>query len=236
MRVLVTPDYSTLSETAADLVLQAIRAKPDLRLGLPTGNTPLGMYAALVRHYRDEHLDFSGLETFNLDEYLGLAADHPKSYHAYMREHFFDYVNTPVPNRHIPAGSPDTDVSSECQKYERAIHESGGIEANGHIAFNEPGALFDSRTRVVDLAPETIANARKYFADEADVPTKAITMGIGTILEARRILMLASGHHKAQAIQRALSGAVSESVPASALQLHPQVIAIVDQEARGQRL
>src|SRR5262245_10893439 len=241
MRVFVTPDYLTLSKTAADLVLQAIRAKPDLRLGLPTGNTPLGMYEALVRSYRDESLDFSGLQTFNLDEYLGLAPEHPKSYHAYMREHFFDHVNIPASNRHIPAGSP-IDVSSECEKYENAIRESGGIDllivgigANGHIAFNEPGSPFDSRTRVVELAPETIANARKYFAGEADVPGKAITMGIGTILEARRILLLASGVHKAKSIERALSGPVSESVPASALQLHPRVIAILDQAARGQQ-
>src|SRR5262245_45008940 len=151
MRVFVTPDYLTLSTTAADLVLQAIRAKPDLRLGLPTGSTPLGMYAALVRNYRDESLAFSGLHTFNLDEYLGLGPENPKSYHAYMREHFFDHVNIPPSNRHIPPGSPDVDVSSACETYESAIRESGGIDllivgigANGHIAFNEPGSPFDS--------------------------------------------------------------------------------------------
>jgi len=197
------------------------------------------MYAALLCNYRDESLDFSGLRTFNLDEYLGLAPEHPKSYHAYMREHFFDHVNIPESNRHIPAGSPDVDVNSECEKYENAIRESGGIDllilgigANGHIAFNEPGSPFDSRTRVVELAAETIANARNYFANEANVPDKAITMGIGTILEARRILLLASGVHKAESVKRALNGPVSESVPASALQLHPRVIAILDQSCR----
>lgn len=230
MRVLVTPGYRTLSQTAAKLVVKSLHAKPDLTLALPTGNTPLGMYEELVKEYRDGHLDFARARTFNLDEYLGLPPDHPNSYRSYMREHFFDHVNIAIENTHMP---------DESESYEKAIHDAGGIDllivgigSNGHIAFNEPGSSFDSRTRVVNLAPETIANARQHFAASAEAPTTAITMGIGTILDARRILLLASGASKTQIVERALRGPVSESVPASALRLHANVIAILDEAAR----
>ena len=240
MRVLVTPDYRTLSESAAELVIKAVRSKPDLTLGLPTGNTPLGMYEELVTRYRNEQLDFSQLRTFNLDEYLGLPLDHPKNYHSYMHNHFFKHVNVLTTNIDIPDGSPGIDTIAESERYEDAIRNSGGIDllivgvaGNGHIAFNEPGASFDSRTRAVDLAQETIQNAQQHFGSEP-VPTRAITMGIGTILEARRILLVASGASKADAVQRALHGPISESVPASSLQLHDNVIAILDEDAARQ--
>ena len=243
MRVLVTPDYRTLSQTAADLLVKAVRSKSDLKLGLPTGSTPLGMYEELVKRYRDENLDFSRVQTFNLDEYEGMDEHDPKSYHTYMRVNFFNHVNIPAANIHIPNGSPGIDPAAESRNYEKAIQDNGGIDllivgigANGHIAFNEPGSPFDSRTRPVTLARETIANARRHFATEAparEVPGTAITMGIGTILAAQRILLIASGALKASAVTRALTGPVSESVPASALQLHPHVIAILDEAARG---
>src|SRR5215468_4400340 len=206
MRVLVTPDYRTLSQTAAELVIKALRAKSGLRTGLPTGRTPLGMYEELVRKHREEHLDFSEVRTFNLDEYLGLPPDHPKSYYMYMRRHFFEHVNISPANIHIPDGSPGIDADQESKRYEKAIRDTGGIDmlivgigANGHIAFNEPGSAFDSRTRAVDLAPETMTNAKQYFGSDS-VPARAITMGIGTILEARRILFMASGMSKADAV------------------------------------
>src|SRR5262245_34384499 len=237
MRVLVTPDYRTLSQTAADLFIKALRTKPGFKVGLPTGSSPLGMYEELVRRYHAEHLDLSQVVTFNLDEYLGLANDDPMSYHAYMRQHFFDHVNVAPDHIHIPDGSPQADAAAESQGYEDAIRAAGGIDllivgiaANGHIAFNEPGSAFDSRTRVVDLAAETIENARQYFGSEP-VPKRAITMGIATILDARRILLLASGAAKADAVERALHGPVSESVPASALQLHSHVVAVLDEAA-----
>jgi len=240
MRLLVAPDYTALSEAAAELVLNALHAKPNLTLGLPTGETPIGMYNALVRRYRAEHLDFSQVRTFNLDEYLGVGLAHPNSYHSYMRERFFDHVNIPMVNQHIPDGSPGIDAAVECEKYESAIRDNGGIDlliagigANGHIAFNEPGSPLDSRTRAVDLSPETIANAGRSFHDKSAVPRRAITMGVASILEARRILLLASGAHKADAVRRALDGPVAESAPASALQLHPRVIVLVDEAARG---
>jgi glucosamine-6-phosphate deaminase len=237
MRVLVTPDYRALSQAAAQLVIKTINTRRHLKLGLPTGNTPLGMYEELVNRYRDEHLDFSQLRTFNLDEYLGLSNDHPNSYHTYMRRQFFDHVNVPPANIHIPDGRAETDPDMESERYENAIRDAGGIDllivgvgANGHIAFNEPGSAFDSRTRVVDLAPETIRNAQRYFGNEP-IPARAITIGIGTILEARRILLLASGPSKVDAVERALHGPIAESFPASALRLHQHVVVIVDEAA-----
>ena len=238
MRVLVTRDYRTMSRHAAQIVADAVRLEPGLRLGLPTGNTPLGMYEELVRKHSDEKLDLSGVQTFNLDEYIGLAPGHPGSYHAYMHLHFFEHVHVPVERIHIPGGAPGMDTGLESTCYEQAIHRAGGIDllivaigSNGHIAFNETGSSFASRTRMVDLAAETLANARRYFASEDEVPRQAITVGIGTILEARRILLLASGSGKASAVARALQGPVSEDMPASALQRHPDVTAIVDEAA-----
>jgi glucosamine-6-phosphate deaminase len=237
MRVLVTPDYRTLSKTAADLLITAHRRKPDLNVGLPTGNTPLGMYEELVRRYREGHLDFSRMRTFNLDEYLCLPRDHPKSYRTYMRQHFFDHVNVLPENIHIPDGSPGIDEAAESERYEKAIQQAGridllivGIGANGHIGFNEPGSPSDSRTRAVELAPETIVNAGQHFPGE-NVPARAITMGIATMLDARRIVLLAAGASKADAVERALKGPITESMPASALRLHHHVIAILDEAA-----
>lgn len=239
MRVLVTPDYRTLSQTAAELVIKAIRAKPTLRLGLPTGSTPLGMYEEIVKTWREQQLDFSQVQTFNLDEYVGLAVAHPRSYHTYMREKLFAHVNIPAANIHIPSGGPGVDLDAESRRYEAEIAAAGGIDllvagvgANGHIGFNEPGSAFDSRTRVVDLSASTIRNAAPHFGAESP-PAKAITMGIGTILESRRILLIASGAAKADAVERALRGRATDSVPASALQLHQQVIVIVDEAACG---
>jgi glucosamine-6-phosphate deaminase len=231
MRVLVTADYRTLSNTAAELLAKAVRARPGLTLGLPTGDTPLGMYEELVRTFREEQLDLSHVRTFNLDEYLGLP-DGDHSYRGYMHDHFFSHINILPENTHIPDDNPGL--------YEKAIGEAGGIDllvvgigANGHIAFNEPGSSFASRSRIVTLAPETIANARQHFTGAVDVPRTAVTMGIATILEARRIVLLASGASKAGVVARALYGPVSETVPASVLQKHPNVIAILDEAAQG---
>src|SRR5206468_4936786 len=176
--------------------------------------------------------DFSQLQTFNLDEYWGLQQDHPKTFRIYMRKVFFDRVNIAPANIRFPD-------ERHPQEFERAIQGAGGIDllivgigANGHIAFNEPGSSFASRTRVVNLEPETIANARQHFSSEAGVPRTAITVGIRAILDARRIVLLASGALKADAVERASRGPVSEAMPASALQLHPHVIAILDEAAR----
>ena len=221
MRVLVTPDYQTLSRTAAELILKAVRAKPALTLGLPTGKTPLGMYGELVRAYRGEHLDFSKLRTFNLDEFVGLPIVDPCSYRFYMGQHFFDHVNVPPDSIHFPERD---------SLYEKEIADAGGIDLliagigmNGHIAFNEPGSSFTSRTREVHLTRETIANTQ--------TPTNAVTMGIATILDARCIVLLASGAAKKEIVHRALHGPVSEAVPASALQRHSNVVVVLDEAA-----
>jgi glucosamine-6-phosphate deaminase len=243
MRVLVTPDYRALSRLAAELVAQAIVLKPNLTLGLPTGHTPEGMYEELVSWHRDGGASFAGVRTFNLDEYLGLPEDHPRSYHTYMRTHLFDHVDIPRNHIDIPNGAPGVDAGPECDRYESSIRAAGGIDllivgvgTNGHIAFNEPGSSFGSRTRVVTLARETTANARQYFAGEAEVPQKAITVGIATILEARRIVLLASGAGKAEAVKKALQGPVSESLPASVLQHHRDVTVILDKAAAPEAL
>ena len=226
MRVLVTPDYQALSEEAAAIVDKSVRANPALTLGLPTGQTPLGMYEQLIAKHRTEGLDFAAVKTFNLDEYAGLSPDDPRSFRAYMRSRFFDHINANPMNTHIP--------DNDFQRYEDLIRESGGIDLlivgiglNGHIAFNEPGSSFDSRTRLVTLAPETIQAAGQ------EIPHTAITMGIATILEARKILLLASGATKAEILRRALRGPVREAVPASALQRHRDVVVIADEAATG---
>lgn len=238
MRIVVLPGYETLSLEAGRIVAEAVQQKPGLVLGLPTGNTPLGMYAELVRRHRrrgNDGLDFSGVRTFNLDEYFGLPRDHPKSYHTYMHHHFFEHVNVLPANIHIPDGSSGIDPAAESTSYEQSIRGAGGIDllivgigTNGHIAFNEPGSSFTSRTRLAALAPETIAAARRHFDREEDIPRTAITMGIGTMLEARRILLLAHGAGKSEAVRCALHGPISEDCPASALRTHPDVTALCD--------
>jgi glucosamine-6-phosphate deaminase len=228
MRILITPDYQALSRTAAEIVIQAVQSKPASNLGLPTGNTPLGLYQELAQACREGRTDFSAVHTFNLDEYEGLAPGDPHRFDAYMREHFFDHVNVSSQNVHFPHETPD---------YEKQIKDAGGIDllvvgigANGHIAFNEPGSSFGSKTRRVELAPETIANAQKHFGLDP-VPAGAITMGVATILDCRRILLLASGRPKAAIVHLALHGPISESVPASALRQHPDVTVILDTDA-----
>jgi glucosamine-6-phosphate deaminase len=212
MRVLVTPDYQALSRQAAQIVIETLGQKPDLTLGLPAGNTPTGMYEELIRGGPD----FSKVKTFNVDEYAGLDENDARSFHAYMRRAFFDHVNIPLENIHFPD-----------DKYEETIRAAGGIDLlilgigrNGHIAFNEPGSEFKSRTRIVDLAAETAGPVRR-----------GITMGIATIMEARRILLLASGSSKKTILKKALEGPVSEAVPASSLQLHSDVTVILDKAA-----
>jgi glucosamine-6-phosphate deaminase len=227
-----------LGREAACIVAKAVRKNPRLRLGLATGGTTVGMYKELVRLHKQEDLDFSHVVTFNLDEYLGLSANHPQSFHYFMHQNFFAHVNVNPVNVHIPDGSVTRDYEHYCRSYEQAIRDSGGIDLqilgigrNGHIGFNEPTSSLGSRTRVKVLTKETIDDNRKFFAAGEKVPECAITMGIGTILEAKRILLLASGSAKAAPIAGAIEGPVTASVTASALQLHPEVTFLVDREA-----
>jgi glucosamine-6-phosphate deaminase len=240
MLVRILEDYAGLSREAARIVGHAILQKPDLRLGLATGSTPLGMYRELVRMHQ-EGLDFSRVITFNLDEYIGIPSAHPASLHGYMRTNFFDQVNVRAENVHIPDGTMRQDWEQYCAAYENQIGEAGGIDLQvlgigqqGHIGFNEPSSSLASRTRPKVLTRQTIEENRRHFGAEEKPPRAAITMGIGTILEARRILLLASGSAKAKALALAVEGPVSASVTASALQLHRQVTVLADREASGQ--
>jgi glucosamine-6-phosphate deaminase len=201
----------------------------------------LGMYKELARLHREERLDFSRVLTFNLDEYLGLTANHPQSFHFFMQQNFFSQVNVTPGNIHIPDGAIKSDYQQYCASYENSIRSAGGIDLqilgigrNGHVGFNEPTSSLGSRTRLKVLSRETIEDNRKFFTAHEEIPQCAITMGIGTILEAKRILLLASGAPKATAIAKAIEGPLTASVTASALQLHPDVTFIVDREAGAQ--
>lgn len=237
MRVIIVKDYDEMSKEAARIIARQIREKPNCVLGLATGGTPIGTYKELVRMHKEEGLDFSQVVTFNLDEYYGLPPDHPQSYHYYMFEHLFNHVNIKRENIHIPDGLAK-DVEAFCREYERKIKKAGGIDLqllgigrDGHIAFNEPGSSLASRTRIVALAPETIKDNARFFEREEDVPRYAISMGVGTILEARKILLIANGKSKADAIAATVEGPVTSQITASALQLHPNVTIVVDEEA-----
>lgn len=234
-RVVVVKNDQALSTLAAGIVAGVVWSRPDAVLGLPTGTTPEGMYRVLS----NLGVRFAGVQTFNLDEYVGLSADHPQSYHSYMKRHLFSQVDLKPEQCHLPNGMA-TDLAAECQRYEQAIRQAGGIDLvvlglgpNGHIGFNEPGVPWDSRTRRVKLAEATqVANARFFGARQA-VPSEALTMGIGSILEARRVLLLVSGASKASIAKQFLAGPVTTGVPATALRQHPDVTVVLDRAAAG---
>ena len=241
MFVILTKGYDELSRQAAAIVSAAIHKRPDLRIGLATGTTPLGMYRELARMHREEHLDFSRVVTFNLDEYFGLAADHSQSAHTFMHSSFFEHVNVAAENIHIPDGTARGDLDEYCAGYEAAIQSAGGIDLqilgigrNGHIGFNEPSSSLASRTRIKTLTRPTLEDNRRLFPEGQPMPEAAITMGIGTILDARKILLLASGAGKARALARAIEGPVTAFVTASALQLHRDVTILADEQAAAE--
>jgi glucosamine-6-phosphate deaminase len=237
VRVIIQPDAEAASRRAARFVADLIRKKPDCVLGLATGSSPLGTYRELIRLHREESLDFSQVTTFNLDEYVGLSSVHPQSYRRFMQESLFDHVNLRTEQTHVPDGRA-LDFESHCRQYEQRIQDAGGIDlqilgigSDGHIAFNEPGSSLGSRTRLKTLASETIRDNARFFGGEDKVPRLAVTMGVGTILESRRCLLLAFGPHKAKAIRDSVEGPVTAQVTASALQLHREVICILDEAA-----
>ena len=237
MEVIVKDTYKEMSCAAARVVARTLNCKPNAVLGLATGSTPLGLYQELVRMHQEEGLDFSQVTTFNLDEYVGLTQNHPQSYHYFMHENLFKHVNIPKQNIYIPSGTTDN-YAAFCQWYERRIKECGGIDlqllgvgSDGHIAFNEPSSSLGSRTRIKTLARSTIEDNARFFERIEDVPIYAITMGVGTILEAKSILLLANGEHKADAVAAAVEGPVTSMITASALQLHPDVICYLDPPA-----
>jgi len=217
------------------MIAKVIRSKPEAVLGLATGSTPLGLYRELIRMYREEALDFSAVTTFNLDEYVGLGPSHPASYHRFMHENLFSQINVRPELTHIPDGlAPD--VPASCEEYEAKIRDAGGIDiqilgigSDGHIGFNEPISSLASRTRIKTLTPRTRADNARYFDSPDDVPHHVITMGIGSIMDAREVLLLGFGAGKADALAAAIEGPVSAQVPASVLQLHPKAHVLLDE-------
>lgn len=237
MRIIVEKDYHAMSKKAALMVASQITLKADSNLGLATGGTPLAMYDKLIEMYREDEVDFSEVKSFNLDEYCGLKADHPNSYHYYMYNNFFKDINIKDENINIPNGDAE-DFNKECRDYEESIKRARGIDlqilgigSNGHIGFNEPAESLNVATEVVDLTEETIEANSRYFDSKDEVPKQAISMGMATILKADRIVLLARGKNKAEAIKRTVSGKISTQVPASLLQTHPQITILLDQDA-----
>ncbi len=237
MEIHIVDDYHKMSAKAARIVADQLIRKKNTVLGLATGSTTEGMYRELVKMNRQNIIDFGNVTTFNLDEYIGLNPDHPQSYHYYMHHHLFDHVNIPAERIYIPAGNGE-DIERICRDYDQKIKVAGGIDlqilgigVNGHIGFNEPAGKLKTETHLVDLSAETIrANSR--FFDSADaVPRRAITMGMGSIMHARTIMLLAGGKSKAGAIRKTVNGEITTTVPASLLQLHRKFILIVDREA-----
>ncbi|MBM3263168.1 MAG: glucosamine-6-phosphate deaminase [candidate division Zixibacteria bacterium] len=237
MEIRVLDDYAAICREASVQVARTIRNKPNCVLGMPTGSTPIGMFRELVRLHREEGLDFSHVVSFNLDEYLGIPPTHAQSYHVYMREHLFTHINISPDRVFIPMGNAEDPVA-HCTWYEKKIAEFGGIDllllgigTNGHIAFNEPGSPLMGRTRVGSLSSHTRRDSIRLFGSPEAVPKFAITMGIGTLLEARRILLLASGAGKAEIVRIAVEGPITARVPASSLQFHADTTFLLDPPA-----
>ena len=243
MRLIIEKDYQKMSQWAAEHVIERINAfqptaeKPFV-LGLPTGSSPEGMYACLVKANKEGRVSFKNVITFNMDEYVGLAEDHPESYHSFMARNLFDHIDIPKDHIHILNGNAK-DLVAECAHYEEMIKEAGGIDLfiggigpDGHIAFNEPGSSLRSRTRMKTLTTDTrIANSRFFGGKPENVPAHALTVGVGTVMDAREVMILVNGHGKARAMQAAIEGAVNHMWTISALQMHEHGIIVSDEEA-----
>lgn len=237
MKIVRVKDYDTLSDQACSYLVDRLKEEEHPVLGLATGSTPEGMYQRLIKKYQNKELSFANVTTFNLDEYVGLHKSNDQSYHYYMYEKLFSHIDIKRENIHIPDGTA-SDLELECVAFEKAIKEKGpihvqvlGIGVNGHIGFNEPGTPFTSRTQIVKLTEITRQSNARFFNTFNEVPEKAITMGIGTIMESEQILLLVSGQNKADALARIIDGEVAEDSPASILQQHPDAIIIADEDA-----
>lgn len=240
MKVIICKNYDDISRRAASLLLAQLVIKPDSILGLATGSTPIGLYKELIEAYRQGEADFFSASSFNLDEYLGLEQADPNSYFSFMRENLFRHINLPLENTHLPNGMAP-DPQEECANYDRMIEQAGGVDFqilgighDAHIGFNEPGEAFEEGTHLEKLTEETREANARFFGSLNLVPTQAITMGIGTIMRARRIVLLANGKAKAPAIVKMLRGPITPRVPASILRFHPSVIVYLDEAAASE--
>lgn len=237
MRIVSVKDYEELSYTAARLIAAQVVSKPDSVLGLATGSSPVGTYQKLIQWHKAGILDFSGCSAVNLDEYVGLTKDDPQSYAYFMRTNLFDQINLPESRRNIPDGT-DPDAEKECARYDKVIKDLGGIDLqllgigrNGHIGFNEPGDAFVRDTNCVELTQSTIEANKRFFDREEDVPRRAYTMGVGAIMLAKKVLLIASGEDKAEAVRATVQGPITPRVPASILQLHRDFVLVGDEGA-----
>lgn len=239
MNLIKAKDYEDMSKKAANLIQAQVTMKPDSVLGLATGSTPIGTYQQLIERYRAGDLDFSGVRTVNLDEYRGLTREDPQSYYYFMQEHLFLHINLAPGASYIPDGT-NADAQAVCAAYEETIRSLGGVDLqllglgnNGHIGFNEPADAFEKETHCVDLAQSTIEANARFFASVDEVPKQAYTMGVGTIMKAKKILVIVNGAGKAEILKKAFYGPVTPEVPASILQMHPDVTVIADETACG---
>ena len=237
MRIIVTKDYQEMSVKAASILAAEIALKPDCVLGLATGSTPIGTYDQLVERYERGEVDFSEVSTVNLDEYKGLSGEDEQSYRYFMNKHLFDRVNIEQSNTYLPNGMAG-DSEKECNEFEETIEKLGGVDVqvlgighNGHIGFNEPDSVFRNKTHVVPLAEETVEANKRFFDSADDVPRLAFTMGIGTIMRGKKILLVVSGAEKAEIMAKAFCGEIDPQVPASILQVHPDVTIVGDEAA-----
>lgn len=243
MRLIIEKDYEQLAEWAAEHVIKRINdfnptPQKKFVLGLPTGSSPIGMYKKLIQAYNEKRVSFKNVVTFNMDEYVGLPAEHPESYHSFMHNNLFKHIDCPNENIHILNGNA-ADLEAECANYEKQIEEAGGIDlfiggvgVDGHIAFNEPGSSLSSRTRQKTLTKETrIVNSRFFGNDMNKVPAYALTVGVGTVMDAREVMVLVNGHAKARALQAVVEGGVSQMFTISALQMHQHGIIVCDEAA-----
>ena len=232
MNFITVPTYEELSRKGAALIAAQILMKPNCTLGLATGSSPVGIYRELIRQYENGDLDFSKVSSINLDEYEGLSGTHEQSYRYFMQDNLFNHVNIDPANTFVPNGCA-ADLDSECAEYDARMTRMGGIDLqllgiglDGHIGFNEPGDTFVKETHVIDLHESTIAANARFFASENDVPRRAVTMGMGGIMQAKKILLIANGQAKKDIVQKAFFGPITPQVPASLLQLHPDVTVI----------
>ncbi len=237
MKITVCKDGESAAREIADIFAAYVAEKPNCVLGLATGSTPQPFYKEFIRREKRGEVDLSAVTTVNLDEYVGLAPDHEQSYRRFMQENLFDHVNIDPKKTFVPSGIAD-DLDAECAAYDKRIEELGGIDVqflgighDGHIGFNEPGDVFVSKTHVVELAPMTIKANRRFFASEDDVPRRAVTLGIGTIMAARKIVLVVTGAEKREVLKKALFGDVTPAIPASVLQYHHDVTVICDEAA-----
>ncbi len=237
MKIIVTKTYEELSRKAANLFASQLILKPNSVIGLATGSSPIGMYQELIRIYNEGDIDFKEVVSFNLDEYIGLSPDNEQSYHYFMQQNLFSHINLRPENIHIPSGIA-LDMEVAAKTYDKMIEEAGGIDVqvlgignNGHIGFNEPDVKFEARTHIVELEQDTIEANARFFKSIEEVPTKAISMGIKNIMQSRKIVLIATGEGKAKAIQGMIEGPITPELPASVLQLHPDVTIILDEAA-----